>query len=55
MTLKQLCDQLGIHPYDLTGDEEWTDNMLDEDITDTIFYQEILDECNSIGIKLINK
>ena len=54
MTLKQLCDQLGIHPYDLTGDEEYADNMLNEDITDTILYQEILEECNSIGIKLIN-
>ena len=55
MTLKQLCNQLEIHPYDLLGDEEYADNMLNEDITDTIFYKELLEECNSIGIKLINK
>ena len=55
MTLKKLCDKLGIHPYDLVGDDELADDLMFEDITDTIFYQEILDECNSIGIKLINK
>ena len=27
---------------------------INEDITDTIIYKEILEECNSIGIKLIN-
>lgn len=42
ITLKQLSDKLGVHPYDLTGDEELAEDLMHEDITDTIFYQELL-------------
>lgn len=41
MTLRQLSDKLGVHPYDLVGDDELADELMDEDITDTIFYQEL--------------
>lgn len=48
MTLKELCDKLGIHPYDLTGDDDFADSMMNEDITETIFYKELLAECNGV-------
>jgi hypothetical protein len=41
MTLKQLADKLGVHPYDLTGDAELADELMNEDISDTTFYQEL--------------
>lgn len=41
MTLKQLSDKLGVHPYDLTGDAELAEELMHEDITDTMFYQEL--------------
>lgn len=41
MTLKQLSNKLGVHPYDLTGDAELADELMHQDITDTIFYQEL--------------
>lgn len=41
MTLKQLSDKLGVHPYDIVGDGELADELMNEDITDTIFYQEL--------------
>jgi hypothetical protein len=50
MTLKQLTDKLGVHPYDLVGDEELADELMNEDITDTIFYQELKREAELKGI-----
>jgi hypothetical protein len=44
MTLKQLSDVLGVHPYDLVGDEELAEELMHENITDTIFYQELKKE-----------
>jgi hypothetical protein len=41
ITLKQLSEKLGVHPYDLTGDAEFAEEIMNEDITDTIFYQEL--------------
>lgn len=41
MTLKQLSEKFGVHPYDLTGDAELADELMNEDITDTMFYQEL--------------
>ena len=46
MTLKQLCDKLEIHPYDLVGDDELADDLWNEDIEDTIFYQDLISDCN---------
>ena len=40
-TLRQYADFLGVHPYDLTGDKELADDLMNEDITDTIFYKEM--------------
>lgn len=42
MTLRQLSDKLGVHPYDLVGDEELAEELMHEDITDTIFYRELM-------------
>lgn len=44
MTLEQLCNKLGIHRYDLVGDEELADELMHEDITDTILYKELKEE-----------
>lgn len=41
MTLKELSDKIGVHPYDLVGDTDLADDMMHEDITDTIFYDEL--------------
>ncbi len=41
MTLQQLSDKLGVHPYDLVGDAELADELMHEDIRDTIFYKEL--------------
>ena len=41
MTLRELADKLGVHPYDLVGDAELADELMDEDIAGTIFYQEL--------------
>jgi hypothetical protein len=41
MTLKQLCDKIGVHPYDVVGDAETADEYMNIDITDTIFYNEL--------------
>ena len=41
MTLKQLSNKVGVHPYDLVGDEELAEELLHTDITDTIFFQEL--------------
>ena len=46
MTLKQLCDKLGIHPYDLVGDDELADDLMFEDITNTVFYKDLISECD---------
>mgnify|MGYP001179555131 FL=1 len=42
-TLRQLSEDLGVHPYDLVGDSELADELLeyDDDIEDTIFYEEL--------------
>lgn len=44
MTLRQLADLIGIHPYDLTGDTEVADSLMDEDISQTTFYNEFKKE-----------
>lgn len=41
MTLKQLSKKVGVDPYDLVGDNELADELMNQDITDTIFYNEI--------------
>lgn len=41
MTLKELSNKLGVHPYDLTGDAELAEELMHEDITDTMFYLEL--------------
>lgn len=43
ITLRQLSDDLGVSPYDLVGDSELADELLeyDDDIEDTIFYEEL--------------
>lgn len=50
MTLKQLSDKLGVHPYDLVGDEELADELMNSDIEDTIFYQELKQEAELRGL-----
>jgi len=50
MTLKELSDKLEVHPYDLVGDEELADELMDEDITDTMFFQELKREAELRGI-----
>lgn len=41
MTLKQLSNRLGVHPYDLVGDEELADDLMNSDITETVFFQDL--------------
>lgn len=41
MTLKQLSNKLGIHPYDITGDAELAEELMHEDISDTIFFEDL--------------
>jgi hypothetical protein len=41
MTLKQLSDKVNVHPYDLTGDADLAEELMHEDITDTMFYQDV--------------
>lgn len=48
MTLRELSTKLEVHPFDLVGDEELADALMDEDIEDTIFFQEIKKELRSI-------
>lgn len=50
MTLKQLSNKLEVHPYDLVGDEELADELMNEDITDTIFFQELKREAELKGL-----
>lgn len=50
MTLRQLSDKLGVHPYDLVGDEELADELMNEDITNTVFFQELKREAELRGI-----
>jgi hypothetical protein len=57
MTLQVLADKIGIHPYDVTGDKEMADELIEEqaDISDTIFYQEMKSICAAdptLGITL---
>lgn len=52
MTLKQLCDKIGIHPYDAVPDQEEADYYMNEDITDTIFYQEMKQYAKEEGIEI---
>ena len=42
MTLQQLSDKLGIHPYDIVGDDELADELMHQDISDTVFYQDLV-------------
>lgn len=50
MTLKELSDKLGVHPYDLVGDEELADELMNSDISDTVFYQELKKEADLRGL-----
>lgn len=50
MTLKQLSDKLGVHPYDLVGDEELADELMNENIEHTMFYQELKHEADLRGL-----
>lgn len=50
MTLRELTNKLEVHPYDLVGDEELADELMDEDITDTIFFQELKREADLRGL-----
>lgn len=50
MTLKVLSEKLGVHPYDLVGDEDLADELMNEDITDTIFFQELKHEADLRGL-----
>lgn len=50
MTLRQLSDKLEVHPYDLVGDSELADELMDEDITDTVFFQELKREADLRGL-----
>lgn len=43
ITLKQFADKLGVHPYDIVGDADEAEILMHEDITDTIFYEEMGD------------
>lgn len=54
MTLKKLSDTLEVHPYDLVGDEELANELMHEDITDTIFFQELLQNADLKGLLLLN-
>jgi len=53
-TLQMVSDKLGVHPYDLVGDEEFAQELLDEgtDITDTILDQELKGLAQAEGIEL---
>jgi len=42
MTLQELSDKIGVDPIDLVGDEEEAEYWLHEDISGTIFYQDLL-------------
>jgi hypothetical protein len=50
MTLKQLSNKIGVHPYDLVGDEELAEELMNSDIESTIFYQELKHEAELRGI-----
>lgn len=50
MTLREVSDKLGVHPYDLVGDEELAEELMNEDITDTIFFQELKKEADLRGL-----
>lgn len=50
MILRELSDKLKVHPYDLVGDEELADELMDSDISDTAFYQELKHEAELRGI-----
>lgn len=50
MTLRQLSDKLEVHPYDLVSDSELADELMDEDITDTVFFQELKREADLRGL-----
>lgn len=55
MTLQQLSTKLGVHPYDLVGEDELADELMHEDITDTMFYQELLlAKCEKCGRETSN-
>jgi len=41
ITLRQWAKQINIDPVDLTGDEEMAIQLLDEDITGLIFYEDL--------------
>lgn len=43
MTLQELSDKIGVHPYDIVGDDELADTLMHEDITESIFYQELIE------------
>lgn len=50
MTLRQVSDKLGVHPYDLVGDSELADELMDEDISDTPFFIELKREADLRGL-----
>lgn len=50
MTLKELSDKLGVHPYDIVGDEELAEELMHSDINDTAFYQDLKSEAELRGI-----
>lgn len=50
MTLRQLSDTLGVHPYDLVGDEDLANELMNEDIEHTMFYQELKREADLRGL-----
>lgn len=50
MTLREVSDKLGVHPYDLIGDEELAEELMDEDISDTPFFLELKQEADLRGL-----
>ncbi len=50
MTLRELSKKLEVHPYDLVGDEELADELMDSDISDTMFFQELKQEAELRGL-----
>jgi hypothetical protein len=44
VTLRSVAEQLGVSPVDITGDAALAAELLDSDISDTVFYQDIREE-----------
>ena len=51
MTLQQLSNKLGVHPYDLVGDEELADELMNNQITELEILRMNIDDAIDAWLK----